>query len=77
MEPTDTDPDSDAVTVSVSIAGGEDRELSLSDATYGDVLEAVGLSPQEATVLVEGRPVPEDRPVDAGHVEVLRLISGG
>jgi len=29
------------------------------------------------SVLVDGRPVPEDRPVDADRVEVLRLVKGG
>lgn len=63
--------------VTVSVAGEEDREVTVEEGTYGDLLAAVGLSPQEATVLVDGRPVPEDRAVDAEQVEVLRLISGG
>lgn len=45
--------------------------------TYGDLVRVVGLSPQEATALVDGRPVPDDAPVDAERVEVLRLIEGG
>lgn len=63
--------------VTVSVAGEADREVTVEDGTYGDLLATVGLSPQEATVLVDGRPVPEDRAVDAERVEVLRLISGG
>lgn len=64
--------------VTCEVLGGETHELDLgSEATYGDVLAAVGLSAQEATVLVEDRPVPEDRPVDAESVRVLRLIQGG
>lgn len=67
------------VKVTVSVAGGEDYELAVEDgdATYGDLIDEVGLSPQEAAVLVDGRPVPEDAPVEADHVEVLRLIQGG
>lgn len=63
--------------VTVSVVGDEDHELAVEDATYGDLLAAVDLSPQEATVLVDGRPVPEDAPVEAERVEVLRLIQGG
>lgn len=69
-------------TVTVSVAGGSDHEVDLETVgegsrTYGDLLSAVDLSPHEASVLVDGRPVPEDRTVDAEHVTVLRLIKGG
>lgn len=64
--------------VTCDIVGGETHELELDpEATYGDVLEAVGLSSHEASVLVEDSPVPEDRPVDSEFVRVLRLIKGG
>ena len=74
--------------VTVSVAAGDEREVALADVadergpsgadpTYGDLLAAVDLSPQEATVLVDGRPVPDDAPVEADRVEVLRLIQGG
>ncbi|MES3162255.1 MAG: thiamine biosynthesis protein ThiS, partial [Halorubrum sp.] len=33
--------------------------------------------PQEASVLVDGSPVPGDSRVDADHVRLLRLIQGG
>ena len=67
------------VNVTVSVAGGEDHEVAVDadGGTYGDLLAQVGLSPQEAAVLVDGRPVPEDAPVEAERVEVLRLIQGG
>jgi len=45
--------------------------------TYADVLRELELSPHEVTVLVGGRPVPEDQPVDTDHLTVLRLIKGG
>ncbi|PSP39036.1 small archaeal modifier protein 2 [Halobacteriales archaeon QH_10_70_21] len=64
------------VTCEVVGEGTHDLELE-ADATYSDVLEAVGLSRHEASVLVDGSPVPEDRRVDAESVRVLRLIEGG
>lgn len=62
--------------VTVDVAGDETHELDV-EGTYADLLDAVGLGPHEATVLVDGRPVPDDRPIDADHVRVLRLIKGG
>ena len=67
-----------SVNVRCEVVGGEVHDLELAtEATYGDVLEAVGLSSHEASVLVDDSPVPEDRPVDAESVRVLRLIKGG
>lgn len=64
--------------VTCEVVGGERHELELDPgATYADLIRAVGLSPQEASALVDGRPVPEDREVDATEVRVLRLIQGG
>ncbi|AEH36026.1 ubiquitin-like small modifier protein SAMP2 [Halopiger xanaduensis] len=48
-----------------------------SGPTYADLLREVGLSPHEVSVLVDGRPVPEDQPVESDYVTVLRLIKGG
>ncbi|WP_254521784.1 ubiquitin-like small modifier protein SAMP2 [Natrinema caseinilyticum] len=45
--------------------------------TYADLLREVDLSPHEVSVIVDGRPVPEDQPVESDHVTVLRLIKGG
>ncbi|WP_226039845.1 ubiquitin-like small modifier protein 2 [Natrinema sp. DC36] len=53
-------------------AGGPD-----ATPTYADLLRAIDLSPHEVSVLVDGRPVPEDQPVESAHVTVLRLIKGG
>ena len=64
--------------VTCEVVGEDTHDLELAaDATYGDILEAVGLSKQEASVLVDSSPVPADRPVDAESVRVLRLIEGG
>lgn len=63
--------------VTVNVLGDEEREVDVTGGTYGDVLESVGLSSQEATVLVDGRPVPADQPIEAAEVQVLRLVRGG
>ena len=62
--------------VTVEVVGSETHELDV-DGTYADLLDAVGLGPHEATVLVDGRPVPADGEIDADRVRVLRLIRGG
>ncbi|WP_323677487.1 ubiquitin-like small modifier protein 2 [Halorubellus sp. PRR65] len=64
--------------VTVDVKGESELVVDAStDATYADLLSAVELSPHEVTVLVDGRPVPEDQPVDVDHVTVLRLVKGG
>jgi sulfur carrier protein len=63
--------------VVVEIVGGESHEIALASPTAADLLRAVDYSPHEATVLAEGRPVPDDSAVDADRVQVLRLVSGG
>ena len=64
--------------VTCEVVGGETHEIEVAaDATYGDVLEAVGFSSHEASVLVDDSPVPEDRSVDTETVRVVRLIKGG
>lgn len=63
--------------VTVDIVGGETHEVAVESGTYGDLLEAVGLSTQEAAVFVDDRPVPEDQSITTDHVRVVRLVSGG
>ena len=63
--------------VTVEVVGEETHDLEVEDATYADLLREVDLSPHEVSVMVDGRPVPEDRPVEHDHVKVLRLIKGG
>ena len=63
--------------VTVDVLGGERRELEVHEGTYADILDAVGLSPNEASVLVDGRPVPADQPIEEAHVQVLRMVKGG
>lgn len=70
--------------VTVDVKGEDTHEVDLESlpttgdaATYADLLAAIDLSPHEVSVLVDGRPVPEDRSVDAEEITVLRLIKGG
>jgi sulfur carrier protein len=63
--------------VTVEVAGEETHELSVADPTYADLLAEIDLSPHEVSVMVDGRPVPEDQPVKTDHVTVVRLIKGG
>lgn len=63
--------------VTVDVVGDESRDVDIRGGTYGDLLDAVGLSPQEASVLVDGRPVPEDQAIESPEVTVLRLVEGG
>lgn len=64
--------------VTAEVLGDDEYDLDLDEnATYADLLEAVDLNIHEASVLVDGRPVPADAPVDADSVRVLRLVRGG
>lgn len=66
--------------ITCDVVGEGSREVELSDeATYADLVRAVGYSVHEVTVLVDGQPVPEDRAVDTAgeEIRVLRLIKGG
>jgi len=64
--------------VTVSVVGEDTHELDVDEGdTYADLLAPLAYSPHEVSVLVDGRPVPEDAPVEADRVEVLRLVKGG
>jgi sulfur carrier protein len=63
--------------VTVEVVGEGSHEFDVDDETYADLVSEVGLSPHEVSVMVDGRPVPEDQPVEAEHVKILRLIKGG
>lgn len=64
--------------VTAEVVGEATEELALpDDATYADLARAVGYSPHEVTVLVDGSPVPEDATAAAERVTVLRLVKGG
>ncbi|WP_123536062.1 ubiquitin-like small modifier protein SAMP2 [Halosimplex salinum] len=64
--------------VTVAVAGEDTREVEVEEgATYADLLDPLPYSTHEVSVLVDGRPVPEDAPVETEEVEVLRLVKGG
>ena len=64
--------------VTVSVVGEDTREVAVDPgATYADLLASLEYNPHRVSVLVDGRPVPEDAAVDADRVEVLRLVKGG
>jgi len=66
------------VTVTVELVGEETREVAVDGGTYADLLAPFDVSKHEVSVLVDGRPVPTDAPVeDTDSVRVLRLIRGG
>ena len=64
--------------VTVEVVSETTHQVSIDNgATYADLLAAIDYSPQEVSVLVDGSPVPEDQPVGAETVRVVRLIKGG
>jgi sulfur carrier protein len=64
--------------VTVSVVGEDTREVAVDPGdTYADLLASLEYNPHRVSVLVDGRPVPEDAAVDADRVEVLRLVKGG
>jgi sulfur carrier protein len=66
--------------VTVELVGEGRREVEVdADATYGDLLAPFEVSRHEVSILVDGRPVPEDAPVEGSvrEVRVLRLVQGG
>jgi sulfur carrier protein len=69
---------STSMNVVCEVVGESEETVSLDDdATYADLCRAVGYSPHEVTVLVDGTPVPEDGVVTEEFVKVLRLVKGG
>ncbi len=65
--------------VRVRVFGREVRELEVRRGTrVEDVLEALGLNPEEVLVLLDGQLVTEDKllPEDA-ELEVVSVVSGG
>ena len=64
--------------VTVDVVGEDIHEVELDEAgTYADLLEPLEYSRHEVSIVVNGQPVPEDQPVEAERVQVLRLVQGG
>lgn len=67
------------MSVTVELVGEGSHEIDTSGKTYAELLEPFEVSKHEVSMLVDGRPVPEDQPVDGeiDHVRIVRLIKGG
>lgn len=63
--------------VTLEVVGDAEYTFEVTDQTYADLLAELDINRHLVTVLVDGRPVPEDQPVDADHARVLRLVKGG
>jgi sulfur carrier protein len=66
--------------VTVELVGEGTSEVAVGDgATYADLLSPFDVSRHEVSILVDGRPVPEDEPVaeSIDRVRVVRVVAGG
>ena len=66
--------------VTVELVGEDTHDVAVDDGTtYIDLLAPFAVSPHEVTLTVDGSPVPEDAPVEAGvdRGRGGRLIKGG
>lgn len=67
------------MSVTVELVGERTQEVDPTDKRYEELLAPFEVSKHEVSILVDGRPVPEDEPVEESvdHVKVIRLIKGG
>lgn len=66
--------------VAVEFVGEGTRHIDVDpDATVADLVDPLPVSIHEVTVLVDGRPLPADEPIDENieRVQVVRLVEGG
>ncbi|XGI83848.1 ubiquitin-like small modifier protein 2 [Halorutilales archaeon Cl-col2-1] len=66
--------------ITAEVMNGDTYEVDVEDdAVYAEILDEVGLNPEGAVVVVDGRPVPEDGRVsdDVDRVKIMRTVSGG
>lgn len=45
--------------------------------TYEDLLDILNINPETIVILKDGNPVPVDDVLEAGGVEVIRVVSSG
>ncbi len=67
------------MSITVELVGEKQIEVDLAGQTYGELLDSFDVSQHEVSLLVDGSPVPEDKPVDSDvdQVKIIRLIKGG
>ncbi|MFC7073899.1 ubiquitin-like small modifier protein 2 [Halovenus rubra] len=65
--------------ITVELVGEGSHEVDAETGQYSDLLSPFDVSKHEVSILVDGRPVPEDETIDntVDHVRVIRLIKGG
>ncbi|MEF8882082.1 MAG: ubiquitin-like small modifier protein 2 [Halapricum sp.] len=64
--------------VTVDVVGEDTHEVEIDEeGTYADLLGPLEYSQHEVSIMVEGRPVPEDQSVETNRVRVVRLVQGG
>ncbi len=68
-----------ALTVKITAEGRlSERLVEVEEGlTYEDLLDILNINPETVVILKDGNPVPVDDVLEAGSVEVIRIVSSG
>ncbi len=68
-----------ALTVKITAEGRlSERLVEVEEGlTYEDLLDILKINPETVVILKDGNPVPVDDVLEAGSVEVIRVVSSG
>ena len=68
-----------ALTVKITAEGRlSERLVEVEEGlTYEDLLDILNINPETVVILNDGNPVPVDDVLEAGGVEVIRVVSTG
>ncbi|MHC1594978.1 MAG: ubiquitin family protein [Methanotrichaceae archaeon] len=68
-----------ALTVKITTEGRlSERLVEVEEGlTYEDLLDILNINPETVVILKDGNPVPVDDVLEAGSVEVIRVVSSG
>ncbi|MEA2045299.1 MAG: MoaD/ThiS family protein [Euryarchaeota archaeon] len=68
-----------ALTVKITAEGRlSERLVEVEEGlTYEDLLDILNINPETVVILKDGNPVPVDDVLEAGGVEVIRVVSSG
>lgn len=68
-----------ALTVKITAEGRlSERLVEVEEGlTYEDLLDILNINPETVVILKDGNPVPADDVLEAGSVEVIRIVSSG